>query len=262
LAVYVCSKFAALGSKSRKPGNSGTILAVTQSIKIDIMKTNILSTLAIAFLALVFASCEKQPSDAVDQDRIRTDYELFYDKNTDKTTAIAAFKFGQSITGTQLELSNPAEVRFNNDVLTFNRILGRYEKEYTGFISTGTFTYKDTKGKVLTNTVPAIKPIDFPASPSVLSISKAQGINITWEGTPLAQNDGVGLLVAALPFTETTVNATFVRITSAQIQPAATGAHIAYMDRWTLSQLQQQTSNGGSITSKYRARNKNVEVTQ
>lgn len=225
------------------------------------MKTNMLTTILIAFIAIPFTSCEKQPSDAVDQDRIRTDYELFYDKNTDKTTAVAAFKFGQSITGTQLELSAPAEVRFNNDLLTFNRVLGRYEKEYNGFIATGTFTYKDTKGKTLVNTVPAIKPIDFPASPTVLSISKAQEYNITWQGDALAQNEGVGVLVASLVFTETTLNATRVRMTSAQLQPAAIGAHIAFMDRWTLSQLQQQTSNGGSITSKYRAKNKNVEIT-
>ncbi|MBX9782535.1 MAG: hypothetical protein K2X48_04490 [Chitinophagaceae bacterium] len=155
----------------------------------------------------------------------------------------------------------PAEVRFNNDVLVFNQIPGRYEKEYNGFVATGTFTYKDTKGKTLVNTVPSIKPIDFPATPAILSISKAQEYNLNREGTPLAQNDGVGLLVAASAFTETTVNATRVRMTSAQLQPATTGAHIAFIDRWTLSQLQQQTSNGGSITSKYRAKNKNVEIT-
>jgi hypothetical protein len=225
------------------------------------MKRSLFSTITVAFIALFFIACEKQPSEAVDQDRIRTDYELFYDKNTDKTTAIAAFKFGQSITGTQLELSSPAEVRFNNDVLTFNRVLGRYEKEYSGFVTTGTFSYKDVNGKTLMNTVPAIKSIDFPANPAVLSISKAQDYNLFWEGTPIAQNDGVGLLVAALTFTETTVNATRVRMTSTQLQPATIGAHIAFMDRWTLSQLQQQTSNGGSIVSKYRAKNKNVEIT-
>ncbi len=226
------------------------------------MKPNFLTILATAFLALIFTSCEVEPSNAVDQDRIRTDYELFYDKNTDKTTAIASFRFGPSLTGTDLELSSPAKVRFNGDLLTFNWVLGRYEKEYNGLISTGTFKYKDTNGKLLTNNVPAIKPIDFPANPSVLTISKAQGINISWEGAPIAQNDGVGLLLASLPFTETSVNATFVRITSAQIQPAPTGAHLAYMDRWTTTQLQEQTSNGGSITGKYRARNKNVQITQ
>jgi hypothetical protein len=226
------------------------------------MKTNILSKLVVAFLSLFFIACEKQPSDSVEQDRIRTDYELFYDKNTDKTTAVAAFRFGQSITGTQLELSAPAEVRFNNDLLVFNRVLGRYEKEYNGFVATGTFTYKDTKGTTLVNTVPAIKPIDFPASPAVLTISKSQEYNLVWQGDALAQNDGVGMLVAGLTFTETTLNATKVRMTSAQLQPAAVGAHIAFMDRWTLSQLQQSTSNGGSIVSKYRAKNKNVEITQ
>jgi hypothetical protein len=226
------------------------------------MKSNILTAVIIGMISFTFTSCEKQPSDAVDQDRIRTDYELFYDKNTDKTTAVAAFRFGQSITGTLLELSSPAEVLFNNDKLTYNNVLGRYEKEYNGFVATGAFSYKDVNGKTLVNTVPAIKLIDFPASPAVLSISKAQGFELNWEGTPIAQNDGVGLLVAALTFTETTVNSTRVRMISAQLQPAATGAHIAFMDRWTLSQLQQQTSNGGSIVSKYRAKNKNVEIVQ
>jgi hypothetical protein len=225
------------------------------------MKTNILSIVVTAFVALFMTACQKQPSDAVDQSRIRTDYELFYDKNTNKTLAAAAFKFGESITGTQLELTSGAQVKFNNDVLVFNALLGRYEKEYTGFIGTGTFTYKDVNGKILTNTVPVIKPIDFPASPAVLTISKASEYNLTWDGTPLAQNDGVGVLVAAQIFTETTINSTRVRMTPAGLQNASVGAHVAFMDRWTLSQLQQSTNTGGSITSKYRAKNKNVEIT-
>jgi hypothetical protein len=224
------------------------------------MKKSFIAPLTALAFSCFFIACEKQPSDSVEQDRIRQDYELFYDKNTDKTIAVAAFKFGESITGTQLELSAPAEVRFNNDLLVFNAILGRYEKEYTGFIPTGTFTYKDIAQKSLVNVVPAIKAIDFPGSPTVLALSKAQENLINWEGGALGQNEGVGMLVAALTFTETTLNATRVRITGAQLQPATVGAHIAFMDRWTLSPLQQSTSTGGSIVSKYRAKNKNVEI--
>jgi hypothetical protein len=225
------------------------------------MKTSIISFVTAAFVLLFVTSCQKQPSDAVDQSRIRTDYELFYDKNTNKTTAIAAFRFGESITGTVLELSGGAQVKFNNDVLVYNTFLSRYEKEYTGLVSAGTFTYRDVNGKVLTNTVQEIKAIDFPANPATLTISKAQEFLLNWEGSPLVQNDGVGVLIGTLVFTETTFNATRVRMTPAQLQSANTGAYVAFMDRTTLYPLQQQTNTGGSIITKYRAVNKNVSIT-
>lgn len=224
------------------------------------MKTTLRSLLPVLTAALLLTACEKEPSNSVDQTRIRTDYELFYDKNTNKTTAIAAFRFGASITGTLLELSSPAEVRFNNEVLPFNSILARYEKEYPGFVSTGTFAYKDVNGAVLTNTMPAVKPIDFPASPATLTIGKGQEYLLTWEGSALAQGDGVGLSFAYGIFTETTLNATRVRLTPAQLQPLPLGATVGAMERWNFSDLQQQTASGGFLKGTYRTTNKNIQV--
>ena len=94
-----------------------------------------------AFL-LVFVSCQRESSEDVNQDKIYTEYSLVYDANTDITYARALFKFS-NITGTQLELEAPAEVKFDNDILAFNQTLAYYEKQYVGVKTGGTFTYKD-----------------------------------------------------------------------------------------------------------------------
>ena len=214
-----------------------------------------LSVLAAGWLV----SCDIQPSEAVDQDRIRADYELFYDKNTNQTAAKATFRFG-NITGTLLKLNAPAQVRFNEDVLTLNAI-GTYEKIYNGFVSTGTFNYTDAKGKTYSNAVPALKSIDYPADPVTLLVSRSQDYTLTWAGDPLSTGEGVGLIVGTTPFGTNTTGAKSVVLGTAGLQLLQPGAYLSVMDRSLISALTQQTSiGGGSMTSKYRAKNKNVQV--
>jgi len=43
---------------------------------------------------VVFTACPIEDSSDVNQDKIYTDYEVFYNSNTDKTIVVAKFRFG------------------------------------------------------------------------------------------------------------------------------------------------------------------------
>ncbi len=224
---------------------------------------NILGIFIVAFIlfaSTLFTGCTIQPSEAVDQDRIYTQYELFYDKNEDKTHAKATFKFGGA-TGTLLQLSKPSGVLFNNDSLLYN-VLGFYEKIYPGFINSGNFTFKDKAGKAYVNSVPLVKTVEFPADPAVIPLSKTADYEIKWVGAPLSANEGVGGLVGTTlqPFLQTTLNATSVTIFASQLQGANPGPYIIYLERSTVVDPVQKTSVGGSMTAKYRGLSKNAQL--
>jgi len=68
---------------------------------------------------VIVSSCAKEIASDVNQDTIYTDYEVFYNQNTDKTWVVAKFRFGGP-TGTLLELDSTSYVTFNGDTLAYN----------------------------------------------------------------------------------------------------------------------------------------------
>lgn len=219
--------------------------------------------MALTFVGL-FSACETESSSDVDQNRIHAAYELFYDKKTNETTAVAVFRFGSSV-GTQLELASPSEVRFNNDLLGFNAVLGRYEKTYKDqWIKSGTFTFTDTEGKTYTNNSEVMKAADFPATPEVLTFSKSADQTVSWTGDPLAQGETVGALLIGPGniFSISQSGATAFPVNKANLTNANPGDYLISMDRWLSEPLTEKTDAGGEIVVKYRSATKNVKVTQ
>ena len=86
--------------------------------------------------SMILASCTIEDSSDVNQEKIYADYEVFYNSNTDKTLAVAKFKFGGA-TGTVLQLTDPAQVTFNGDKLAFKPIYSGHIKEFAGRITEG-----------------------------------------------------------------------------------------------------------------------------
>lgn len=227
------------------------------------MKKILLSSVSLFALLLAFTSCDKENASDVNQNKIYTDYEVFYDKNTDKTWAIARFRFGGP-TGTLLELDSTAYVLFNQDTLAYNGLFGGHFKEYAGRISTGSFTYKNLDGSIYVNSIPACDTIAF--LPSFTTLQKSQAQTITWGGSTLAANQAVGVFVGswtwgqdALVFQDADgANNLVLGIT--QMSNLALGSATVYMDRQTDVAVSHGTSEGGRIRSKYRALNKVIQV--
>jgi hypothetical protein len=215
----------------------------------------------VAFVLITMASsCQRESSADVNQDRIFTHYELFYNANEDITYARAWFRFG-SITGTQLELAAPSEVSFNGDKLAFNGLLAFYEKTYAGLTSTGTFRWEDTEGKVFENTV-TINPIDFGAMPD--SVARNAAFTIPWTGAALGQNEVVGVWINGENEGDAQAAVTIETGATALIVPAnkmskvGAGPGKIYLDRRYSPALLETPGAGGYGAGIYRAKTRNV----
>lgn len=140
---------------------------------------------------LIVISCAKDESKNVNQDSIFVIYELFYNDSDDITTARATFRFGGA-GGTLLELSDPASVTFQGEELLYNSVTGVHRKEFSGFITTGTFVYTDLDDNVFTNSIPTIYPIHFP---DVDTISSVSSFVFEWVGEPVDDDETITLTI-------------------------------------------------------------------
>lgn len=211
-------------------------------------------------LVLLIGSCAREESVDVNQDKIHTAYELYYNANEDKTYARATFKFSNAL-GTNLQLTSPSEVRFNGDILTFKNALAYYEKEYAGLIDSGTFKWTDTDGAVYENTI-TFKDINYPAN--LDTINRNAAYELFWVGDSLTANEKVvltanGVLEGdAQIFYQDNLNAKSIIMALNQLQLMGQGQGTLWMDRLYEPALVQKTSAGGTITGHYRPINKSV----
>ncbi|MBN8677004.1 MAG: hypothetical protein J0M29_02195 [Chitinophagales bacterium] len=214
-------------------------------------------TLSIVLLA---TSCQRESSADVNQDRIFTHYELFYNANEDITYARAWFRFG-SITGTLLELADPSVVSFEGDKLSFNKVLAFYEKQYAGFKSSGTFKWEDTDGKVFENTV-VINEIAFGAIPD--SIARNAAFTIPWTGAALGDNEAAGVWINGENEGDAQAAITIENGATALIVPADKMAKVGagpgkiYLERRSAPALLEVTGAGGYGAGVYRPKFKDV----
>lgn len=207
------------------------------------------------FSIIILNSCESEQSIDVNQDRIYTIYKLSYNANEDITYAEAVFRFGNS-TGTLLELTEPSEVRFNDEVLTFNATLALYQLKKSGFVSSGTFTWKDTNEKEFQNSI-ELREISFP---EIDTISISSSFEFEWVGTPLIANESANLWLDgqyendASIVSETGEGKTTIIIPLSKLENVAVGEGKLAMNRFTSNDLAEKTGAGGRIEAKYRAK--------
>lgn len=214
------------------------------------MKVLRFSAIIVVTASLFFQSCTKEDSSTVDQDRIYTDYEVFYNSNTDKTTVLAKFRFGGA-TGTNLELIAPAEVRFNGTLLPYNVVLRGHFREFAGLVDSGQFVYQNADGTLFTNDLPAFDAIAFPAEFDTIFKSRAN--TLTWVGTPLADEQRVNLFIGTWTwgqdalYSESALGAEEMVLGTARLQALAEVNSTCYLDRITETALAEQTAVGGLI---------------
>jgi hypothetical protein len=226
------------------------------------MKSN-KSILLYLFLFTVlgsFTSCIREDSDSVDQDKIFTEYELFYNANEDKTYARATFKFS-NVFGTKLELSEMSEIKFNGEPLTFNAFLAYYEKEYAGFVDTGTFRWTDLDGNIFTNSI-SVKPLSY--GDGITTISRDASFDLSWSGDPLGEDENVTVVVNgeneldAKTFITNDLGTQSIILDRDKLQGVGAGPGTIFLDWRYIPLLNERTSAGGLITGRYRPLNLNV----
>lgn len=224
---------------------------------------------AVAVFSLLSQSCQKaEDSTDVNQDKIHQYLELYYNSHEDKTYCYAQFRFGNAI-GTPLKLGGSAAVTVNGNGMTWNETLNvnRYEWTMTGKATTATFVYTDNDGNVFTNTV-TLDDIGFPTA-GMDTISKSQAFDLVWTGTALDTDDEVWVYmnedneVNGALFKQANNGATSITLTTGsngmgKIDPSTI---TMWMDRHNKPGMTQETSAGGILKSRYRARKDNVVLT-
>jgi hypothetical protein len=226
-------------------------------------KTIIQWILAVTCSLCLFTSCEKADSADVNQDKIYSEYELFYDENQDKTYASAIFKFN-SVIGTQLQLTAPSEIKFNGDIIPYDPIFAYYRKAYAGQINSGTFTFKDKKGVAYVNMVTIAAAI---GNPVIDTIRRTGAFTYIWLSDSCKNNESVGLTIGNninplnfQVFLQNTVNSGNLVLPLAQLNQLPIGKSYCQLDRQFETNAQSATSTGGKIRGKYRGITTNVYI--
>lgn len=230
------------------------------SLKMKSYKT-LLFTLS--FLSIItFSACDPEDSADVNQDRIYTSYELVYNSNTDITTAIARINFG-GILGTPLELSDPAFVTFNDQVLSYSTLDLGHKRDFAGRIDGGTFRYTNTEGTLYENEVTALNNLAFPSS--FTQVSRSQAANLEWVGPALTSGQSITVTIESNGiseiFTREGNGASNIVLGSGQLSNLSTGSGTASIDKFDLSSLQEGTSAGGQIIHRLIAADKQISIT-
>ncbi len=217
----------------------------------------------IVFMFSLFESCKKADSKDVNQDKIYAEYELFYDKNAGKTYASAIFKFDNAL-GTQLALTAPSEIKFNGDLIPYDPVFAYYRKEYSGQVNSGTFYFKDTNGKLFSNTVTLAKQLTNPVADT---IKRTSAYSYAWIGDSLAANELIGLTLINhvnpanfQPFFQYTVGSKDLVLSLKQLNQLPIGMCDSQLDRQIETAAPSATSAGAKIRGKYRALNTSVYI--
>jgi hypothetical protein len=207
-------------------------------------------------------SCKKEISKLVDQDKIWTYYELFYDENTDKTYASATFRFS-SENGTRLMLSDPSTITVDGTEMTWSDDLGYYQNEFPGLKPTAEFHWVDLDGKSFRNII-EVRNIAYPTMLTDTLLHSDSVSYFMWEGAPLEAFESVKLTLDgegnsdARIWSVDSVAATTITIDSLRLLQVDSGMVLLHLDKLYSPDLQEETSRGGLLIGKYRATDKTI----
>lgn len=207
-------------------------------------------------LPYMVVSCAKEDSNNVNQDSIHQQLEVLYVDSEDKTHVTAWFRFG-GLTGTLLQLSDSASVKFNGDELLYNQLLGSHRKEYAGLVSSGTFVYTDLDGNVFNNVAPDVVEINFPEG--LTQISMGSAFTFVWEGAAVGQGETVSLWIDGTQqnnaelFSTILQGSTQLILGANKLSNLGLGQATCWLVRTRRKELDNGTSKGGFMETKYRA---------
>ena len=212
-------------------------------------------TLIIFAAVIALASCKKEVTNVVDQDKIFTHYVLAYNENTNTTTATATFRFA-SLLGTRLMLSEPSVILVNGTEMDWSDEDGFYTKEFSGLTASAEFKWTDLDGNVFTNTA-EIRDVDYPAT--LPTLSHDDSVNyFMWAGTALDSSESVRLTIDGVGASDTrvflidTVGATTITIDSVRLSQIDSGMVSIILEKQYSPELMEATSKGGLLIGSYR----------
>ncbi|MGM0650490.1 MAG: hypothetical protein ACQES1_08295 [Bacteroidota bacterium] len=240
------------------------------------MKTFAQSLVLLSLLAVMifFSACKQEPA-FIEQDRIYTSYELYYNGNTGQTYAGATFKFS-SASGTVLKLGENSSIGFikvnpisDPDPLHYINEYGYYEKEYTTRWLKGRFYFTDENDNQYENEI-TVHVAAFPET--IDTIVKGNRWELSWEGfyniekTALGENESISFSLKEEgegdihTFHQHEEGAESIALEGDETAALPEGEYILSLERRYQPELVQKTGAGGTITGRFRPADRTVVV--
>jgi len=199
------------------------------------------------------------------ENRIYTEYDIFYDLNENRTHVVARFRL-DGPKGSLLKLadSTGAYVKFNEDDLIYNIWYGGHHKSYPGRIEKGLFTYRNGSMTIFKNEVPEGSELAFPIT--IDPIKKAQDQFIFWQGDPIKESEKIGLFIGAwnwgekAKFSSEELGSVSLELRSEELSMFETGSATLFMDRSNTQNITEGTPAGGRVRNTYRGMNRIVVI--
>ena len=213
------------------------------------------------FLLLIVLGCEDDQLVAITDGKVYSLLSVRYDKNTNKTTATAAFS-KESQGGQRLIFNGNAKILFQDIAMDYRTGDYTYIKELENLHSAGTFSFTDVNKKTFLNTA-TINTIDYPVSQKLDTIDSSIPLTIVWSGTPLEKLEIVTLRIGTINTAQDTTGKTSVTFTAShfsQISTLKNTVTTLSLERSKSPALTSDLGGGGTITSQYIALTKSVFV--
>ena len=221
----------------------------------EIMKR--LSTISLVVLGILFlASCKREDSMNIDQDRIYSNYEFTFDSDRNESTMTAMFRIDHS-SGTKIELTYPSRVDYNGEGLAWRNGLGHYELKRTGSNHSGAFTYKDIDGKAFVNSPSSLTFVELPFG--ITNISQSGNFFLPWNGGAIQSGESITVIISrgaqstSRTWTINTVGASHIILDQNKLMGLTPGNAEVQIQREFSNVLQESNLSGGRITSTYKS---------
>jgi hypothetical protein len=220
----------------------------------------------LGLLLLAFSGCRRTESDEVKQDRIFCLYEIEYKAAENETYVRAQFSVRKE-SGSKLELSEPSQIKFGDDVLVFDSQFRYYQRVYTGRRDTGTFVWRDTDDNIYYNFAD-MSGLNIGCPIGFGNITQSSDYVLTWQGSPLTADQSATLVLEAtnssdaVTATESDENASSLTIKQNAMQNLSLGEYRATLSRSHSKATEIATDAGGTIRTTYSAATQNVVLTQ
>lgn len=221
--------------------------------------------LSLSALLFSCASNETAKSDTVSQEEIYQSYSIDYDASSNELDAHATFRFGGSH-GTTLSFVSPAKVILNGKKMPeeHSSFSGTYYKinKRDELARSYTFVYTNNDNKTFENSI-NISPVEVGTYDK--TIRKSEPFTVSWEGSPISDNEEVTLLIEGSDHTNRSVSTEVVGSTSITANPGLLeglnpGPANIYLKRSKSFALEEGTHLGGRINAEYTSKKAGVKV--
>lgn len=205
------------------------------------------------FTLTFLTSCglfNKQKSDDVNPKTIYTSYSLTYQQETNQTTAFAAFNFDNTF-GTRIQLTSGSKIEFNNTPLDYSGF--QYRKEFSGYVSSGTFAYTDTEGKVFKNSIYITTTIQ---PGSISNIKRNTDFSYSFVGSSLQSKESIDIVIKdknnkSIFISANSAPSNYISFPKSKLDSLALGTISLTLKRNYTPDIIEKTEAGGFIMSTY-----------